>query len=210
MVSRPRQISKEESDMKMRVTILVPVIRHDMEGKPYKEDPADFYPHLKDDLAAIDRMLPVEAVVEKGEYVADVEDTKAIFKKFLRWKLESPPPRGFKSSGYYSKGDEESPFYSEAYLYNLLGKDDARTVLGYLHQLMEISGLDPLQVEREINAEIAAEKKAEEDRQERIAARQKFVEEYAKKKGWKTGTRVLDFDESQKVELRKALVEAGL
>ena len=29
----------------------------------------------------------------------------------------------------YEKGDELAPFFSEAFLYNLLGKEDARTLL---------------------------------------------------------------------------------
>jgi len=36
-------------------------------------------------------------------------------------------------SDFYQSGDEDAPFFSEAYLYNLLGKHDARTVLAYLH-----------------------------------------------------------------------------
>lgn len=36
---------------------------------------------------------------------------------------------------YYSKGDEDAPFFTEAYLYTLLGKEDARTVLAYVRGL---------------------------------------------------------------------------
>lgn len=32
----------------------------------------------------------------------------------------------------YEEGDENSPFYSEAYLYPLVGKEDARTILATL------------------------------------------------------------------------------
>jgi hypothetical protein len=49
-------------------------------------------------------------------------------------------PNSFKNSGYYSKGDENTPFFSEAFLYNLLGKDDARTLL---HLMKKAVGDDP-------------------------------------------------------------------
>ncbi len=37
----------------------------------------------------------------------------------------------------YEKGDEKAPFFSEAYLYNLMGKDAARTVLGQIRNFLE-------------------------------------------------------------------------
>ena len=37
-----------------------------------------------------------------------------------------------KQSPGYTEGDEESPFFSESYLYPLMGKEDARTVLAML------------------------------------------------------------------------------
>lgn len=43
-------------------------------------------------------------------------------------------PKDFKESGYYQKGDENAPFFSESFLYNLLGKDDARTLLHLLEK----------------------------------------------------------------------------
>lgn len=46
-------------------------------------------------------------------------------------------PKGFKSSLGYRKGDEEAPFFSETFLYILLGKDDARTVLHFLNRIEE-------------------------------------------------------------------------
>ena len=35
----------------------------------------------------------------------------------------------FKRSGYYEAGAENAPFFSEAFLYNLVGKDEARRIL---------------------------------------------------------------------------------
>ena len=41
------------------------------------------------------------------------------------------PKTAFYGKDGYEKGDEDAPFWTEAFLYNLLGKDDARTLLGY-------------------------------------------------------------------------------
>jgi hypothetical protein len=43
----------------------------------------------------------------------------------------------------YSKGDENAPFFSEAVLYPLLGKEDARTVLALIGNIIRATGLDP-------------------------------------------------------------------
>ena len=43
--------------------------------------------------------------------------------------------------GMYADGDEKAPFFSEAFLYNLLGKDEARSVLGLVRQLCDLAGV---------------------------------------------------------------------
>lgn len=60
------------------------------------------------------------------------------------FKLEYTPA-GFnkKKSEGYEKGDEDAPFFSEAYLYNLLGKDNARTVLAALRNFITAMGIEP-------------------------------------------------------------------
>lgn len=40
------------------------------------------------------------------------------------------------------KHDSKQPFMSESYLYNLLGKEDARTLLARVHQLCIVLGVD--------------------------------------------------------------------
>ena len=40
-----------------------------------------------------------------------------------------------KRMGMYDEGDERAPFFTEAFLYNLLGKDEARSVLGIINRL---------------------------------------------------------------------------
>lgn len=44
---------------------------------------------------------------------------------------------------YYSEGDENAPFFSASFLYNLIGKEDARTVLALISNLMRAAGVDP-------------------------------------------------------------------
>lgn len=191
--------------MKIRLVIEVPL------PTPPGQDPGDFHPNLQYDTQQVDRLLPPEAVVVSSEYVTTPEDMKAVFKKLLRLKLESAPLRGFKSGDGYSKGDEDAPFFSESYLYNLVGKDDARTVLGYISHLMRMAALDPMMVGREVNAEIAAEEKIEKDRKERVAKRRAFIEEYAKDHGFKKdGNTILGYSTANWEVIKKAAKDAGL
>lgn len=46
-----------------------------------------------------------------------------------------------RDSDFYEAGDERAPFFSEAYLYNLLGKDDARSVLIGLRRVCKAAGM---------------------------------------------------------------------
>ncbi len=41
----------------------------------------------------------------------------------------------------YQEGDEFARFFSEAFLYNLLGKDEARSVLGIVRRLCVLAGV---------------------------------------------------------------------
>lgn len=45
--------------------------------------------------------------------------------------------------GMYEVGDEYAPFFSETFLYNLVGKDAARSILGLVRQVKEL--LPPLE-----------------------------------------------------------------
>ena len=101
------------------------------------------------------------------------EDLKTALKKILKLRLEGVPLHFTKLEGY-AKGDERAPFFSEAFLYVLIGKQDARTVLAYLHNLIRLAGFDPNELEREVDAELAAEEEAEKVRLER---RRKFLAE---------------------------------
>lgn len=44
--------------------------------------------------------------------------------------------------GMYQEGDEFRPFFTEAFLYNLLGKDEARSVLGIIRSLCDLAGVE--------------------------------------------------------------------
>lgn len=76
-------------------------------------------------------------------------------KNLLSFSVEGGLPtasiRAAKSAGYYSPGDENAPFFTEAYLYNLLAwKDPARTVLHFVRELIEAGGFDMAELQREV------------------------------------------------------------
>jgi len=48
----------------------------------------------------------------------------------------------------YEKGDDEAPFFSEAFLYPLMGKEDARTILAMLDNVVRAAGIDPYDIQR--------------------------------------------------------------
>jgi hypothetical protein len=48
-----------------------------------------------------------------------------------------------KKTGFYDEGDEDVPLVSEAFLYPLLGKDDARTFMALLNHVLRCAGVDP-------------------------------------------------------------------
>jgi hypothetical protein len=64
-------------------------------------------------------------------------------------RIKVPAPRGFKSSPFYAKGDENAPFYTEAFLYSLLGKEDGRTICYSFDRLIQLCGFDPMQLRHE-------------------------------------------------------------
>ena len=81
----------------------------------------------------------IEESVEKYVACQNKARDKAL-KDLMTMKLSYCPTDEFTKSDYYEEGDEDAPFFSEAYLYCLLGKDDARTVLAYLGAVLRASG----------------------------------------------------------------------
>lgn len=73
-------------------------------------------------------------------------EIKTLLLKLHMWKPHVSPSEALvaalQESDYYSEGDEDAPFFSESFLYNLLGKEDARTLRGTLHSLQKAIGLD--------------------------------------------------------------------
>ena len=79
-------------------------------------------------------------------------DTKESIKELLEWIPEGVPleeiskinypPKVWGNDRMFIKGDDKCPFFSEAYLYNLLGKQDARTLLALMRQLCKSLGIE--------------------------------------------------------------------
>jgi hypothetical protein len=61
--------------------------------------------------------------------------------KLSNFQCESLPLSGFAGREGYEAGDEHRPFFTEAYLYNLLGKEDGRTLLALLHKVENAAGM---------------------------------------------------------------------
>lgn len=77
------------------------------------------------------------------------EDLKAVvgsmrdkIRRMQKFACEGRPSQFSKKNPYYRKGDEKAPFYSEAFLYVLLGKEDARSVLYPFEEIGRMLGLE--------------------------------------------------------------------
>ena len=80
------------------------------------------------------------------------EKIKQEFLKLLNWTPEykgilKPISKIIWGKNVYEKTDEDCPFISEAYLYNLIGKQDARTLLALLRNIIEAIGFDRFELE---------------------------------------------------------------
>ena len=67
--------------------------------------------------------------------------TKEQVKKLLEFTPGDLPKSCKNKRDGYEKGDETCPFFSETYLYNLLGKEDARTLLAFMRPVWEDAGI---------------------------------------------------------------------
>lgn len=77
----------------------------------------------------------IERFLSTDKHRAQLESAKETFQVMTGIVLECIPEQFSDKNEMYEKGDEQAPFYSEAYLYNLLGKMDARTILSLMRQL---------------------------------------------------------------------------
>ncbi len=82
-----------------------------------------------------------------GRVAAGMSDVHANLRKMTEWKPEIGFPQNFKGRSPYGdtmKELNDCPFFSETYLYNLLGKEDARTLLAYMGEFARALGYDGL------------------------------------------------------------------
>lgn len=70
--------------------------------------------------------------------LANIEDA---IEELLNFSIGHFPIMADSDHAGYEKGDEKAPFFSEAYLYNLMGKEEARTVLSYIRRLCDAVGI---------------------------------------------------------------------
>lgn len=59
----------------------------------------------------------------------------------LEWQIDKGRFPNFFAEGY-EEGDENAPFFSEACLYCLIGKEDARTILALINNFYRLLNLD--------------------------------------------------------------------
>ena len=113
-----------------------------------------------------DYKVSCRACDAKVEHVCNSDLTEAAVGLY-GFRTECRPGKHFNPSGYYEVGDERAPCFSEAYLYNLLGKEDARTVLAHIGNLLRAAGLDAHDLRARAHARLVAEERDKEERQKR-------------------------------------------
>lgn len=64
---------------------------------------------------------------------------KELAEKLLAFKV-GHMPNSCKGDGFLPE-DENAPFFTEAYLYNLIGKEKARELLGLMDKIWEEAGI---------------------------------------------------------------------
>lgn len=83
------------------------------------------------------------------------DELRESLKNLLAWIPEMSKPSDYAElTGWEiedAKDGDGSPFVSEAFLYIVLGKDDARTFLSRVGKVIEAAGYDMFELESEIN-----------------------------------------------------------
>jgi hypothetical protein len=94
------------------------------------------------------------------------------------WHPESGFPEKLKKGNPYVDervDDETIPFFSEAFLYPLLGKGDARTFMSLVRELFRSMGIDPYSLEEKAMEILVQKKRDKEEEQKRRAdARERY------------------------------------
>ncbi len=90
----------------------------------------------------VDRVVAAvrERQEEQAEMVERIQNFKLEGTTFWREFFIAEDKRC--GGGMYSEGDEFAPFFSEAFLYNLVGKDEARSILGIVRELLTAAGVE--------------------------------------------------------------------
>lgn len=110
-------------------------------------------------------------------------DVRATAIRLFKWRPEIGFPEALKKKNPWADerlDDEDIPFLSEAYLYALLGKEDARTLMAMINNLMRAVGLEPYDIEKEANVQLDAEAKVRKERRERAERIRKLRAEQKK------------------------------
>lgn len=101
---------------------------------------------MEDYLDTITRNLPIKRKVEgkitEHEIKVQIAQIRRDLVRMQKYVYGTKPMGFTRSNPYYRKGDEKMPFYSEAFLYALLGKEDGRTVCYSFERLCELVGLE--------------------------------------------------------------------
>lgn len=95
----------------------------------------------------------MKVVIDGTRYVPADEEERADLSKrietftaegdmFWKERFEKDSRKGQWNEGMYGDGDETAPFFTEAFLYNLLGKEDARSVLSIIRRLSALAGVE--------------------------------------------------------------------
>lgn len=116
-------------------------------------------------------------------------DLRESVKKLFNFVPESGFPEKLKKGNeHLSSEDREEnergveaidrmQFFTETYLYALIGKEDARTVLAYVNSVIRAAGLDPRALQLEVWKENDAKEKAEIERLAKVAENKRLREE---------------------------------
>lgn len=86
-------------------------------------------------------LAEIEKIVQE-EMASKNNDLYRACKKLAEYTVGRLPESCMNEEDGYEEGDEDAPFFSECYLYNLLGKDDARTLLALMRPIWEAAGIE--------------------------------------------------------------------
>ena len=86
-----------------------------------------------------------------------------------------------KRAQMYSKGDEDAPFMTEAFLYTALGKEDARSLLWLVEKIVLACGLDQMGIYKAIHERLEVIK-ADRERAEQSRRRGQLLSEIRRAK----------------------------